>query len=271
MKPASIFALTLLAAVPALAQPYSTSWVSHSGADTLSCGLTANPCRTFQQAYSHTSNNGVVKAMDAGEYSPINIAKPITIDGNGVGASIDATGHTGVLISGTAGPVEIRSLAINGSAAGAPYYGITTQNSSNVVIEDVSITGNITVGVGVTGGTAAIHGLTVTGAANGVLVEDGTLTISDSVVRNSNTAIDVQGINAIAQVLIERSKVISNSLGLFVNNAGFAATARLSDDVITANTTGTATNNGGQIITLRNNTWAGNSTDGSTPFSISLK
>jgi hypothetical protein len=57
-----------------------------------------------------------------------------------------------------------------------------------------------------------------------------------------------------------------------VNNGGGAgATARVSDTVITGNGTGIYASNGGQIITLRTNMLAGNTTDGSTPFSISLK
>ena len=89
MKFASIFALTLLAAVPALAQPYSTSWVSHSGVDNGACGSTSSPCKTFQGAYWNTNSGGIIKAMDAGEYGPIGITKPISIDGNGVGATIN--------------------------------------------------------------------------------------------------------------------------------------------------------------------------------------
>ena len=65
--------------------------------------------------------------------------------------------------------------------------------------------------------------------------------------------------------------MISNAIGLVVNNNGAAATARISDCVITGNTTGVSTVNGGQIITFRNNAWAGNTTDGATPFSVSLK
>jgi hypothetical protein len=66
--------------------------------------------------------------------------------------------------------------------------------------------------------------------------------------------------------------MISNSFyGLLVNNSGFAATARISDCVITGNATGVSTSGGGQIISFRNNTWAGNTTDGTTPFSVSLK
>jgi hypothetical protein len=73
MNSTSVFALALLA-VPALAQPYGTSWVSHSGVDTGTCGLVANPCKSFQIAIQHTNMNGIVKALDAGEYGPIILA-----------------------------------------------------------------------------------------------------------------------------------------------------------------------------------------------------
>jgi hypothetical protein len=64
-----------------------------------------------------------------------------------------------------------------------------------------------------------------------------------------------------------------NSIGLQADNGpgGAGSTARISDSVITGNTTDISAVNGGQIITFRTNMLAGNSTDGSTPFSISLK
>jgi hypothetical protein len=65
--------------------------------------------------------------------------------------------------------------------------------------------------------------------------------------------------------------MVANSSGLVVQNSGAAATAWISDCVISGNTTGVATSGGGQIITFRNNALAGNITDGATPFSISLK
>jgi hypothetical protein len=56
MKPASIFTLTLLAAVPALALN-DLSWVSQrSGDDTNNC-LFATPCKTFQGAYAKQRRN----------------------------------------------------------------------------------------------------------------------------------------------------------------------------------------------------------------------
>jgi hypothetical protein len=141
-----------------------------------------------------------------------------------------------------------------------------------VSVEDVSING-ASYGVYMNGGSATIHGLTVTGAYDyGIYVENATATISDSIIRYSYGGIQLQGVTVVTQALIERTKIISNSAyGLVVDNLGSAATARISDCVITGNNTGVAATGGGQIITFRNNAWAGNSTDGTTPFSISLK
>jgi hypothetical protein len=273
MKSASFLTLTLLAALPALGQN-TLSWVSHSGNDSNTCTLAA-PCATFQGAYSKTNSGGIIKALDAGDYGPITISKPIILDGNGVGASIDVTSGgpvvIGVLVNGAVGRVEIRSLAIH-VAPGCSCDGIESLNgNTSLSIEDVSITGAPYYGVFVAMGTVMIRGVAVTGAQYGLVVEDATAVISDSVVRNSMTGTVVLGVSAVTRALIQRSRMLSNTNGLNVNNTGFAATAWISDCVISGNTTGTTTVGGGQIITLRNNTWLGNSTDGSTPFSISLR
>jgi Right handed beta helix region len=270
MKYTSILALTLLAAVPALAQN-DLSWVSQrSGDDANSCTITL-PCKTFQQAYAKTNSGGIVKALDAGEYGAIIITTPVIIDGNGVGAIIEVTtaNNSGVFVN-SSGTVEIRSLSIHVPAS-CNCPGISTNNSS-VSIENVSITGAPSEAVLVDFGTAAIHGLTVTGATStGIYLQDATATISDSIIRYSNTGIFVYGASFVTQALIERSQMISNAFGLGVQSSGGAATARISDCVITGNNLGVSTLGGGQIITFRNNAWAGNTTDGTTPFSVSLK
>jgi nitrous oxidase accessory protein NosD len=269
MKYTSIFALTLLAAAPALAQNDRT-WVSQrSGNDANNC-LFATPCLTFQGAYAKTNSGGIILAMDAGGYGTVSISSPIIIDGNGVGAVIEAVSADGVSLN-NAGLVEIRNLAIHVPAS-CGCNGITAQNSS-VSIENVSIAGAPSKGVYVqSGSTATIHGLTVTGAGNyGIYVTNSTATISDSLIRFSFHGIYVFGGNVVTQALIERSKMISNTTGLSVQYFGAATTARISDCVITGNSIGTETSGGGQIITFRNNTWAGNISDGTTPFSVSLK
>jgi hypothetical protein len=272
MKPTSIFALILLAAVSALAQPFDRTWVSQrTGNDANNC-LFATPCLTFQGAYAKTNPGGIILAIDAGGYSTVTVTTPIIIDGNGVGAIIEVSSGTGVQVN-NAGLVEIRNLTIHVPAScSVTCNGIGEQNSL-VSVENVSITGAPTYGVGLSSGAMTIHGLTVTGAANtGILVQNATATISDSIIRYSGNGILLQGTSAATQALIERSKMILNTTGLVVQSfASTATTARISDSVITGNTTGVSTTGGGQIITFRNNTWAGNSTDGTTPFSVSLK
>jgi hypothetical protein len=274
MKCTSIFALTVLAAMPALALNDST-WVSRSGADLPACGPIASPCATFQFAHDQTNSDGIVRALDAGEYGKVTISKAITIDGNGVGAYITVTTFNGVGVNvQSSGGVTIQNLTIHVTATcpGA-CYGIYAANPANPAlgIENVSITGAPGYGVDVAGGRARIHRLTVTGAAAGIYVQDATVDITDSTVGNSDYGIYVRGFTALTQALIERSKTSANGWGLYVENAGAAATARISDCVIFSNTTGVATINGGQIISFRNNSWVGNTNDGATPLSISLK
>ena len=81
------------------------------------------------------------------------------------------------------------------------------------------------------------------------------------------------GIPAVA--LVERCELSYNTTAGLVadNSSGGVATAtvRISDSVITGNLTGISTIAGGQIISFRTNMLIGNTTDGATPFSLSLK
>jgi Periplasmic copper-binding protein (NosD) len=273
MKVASIFALTVLAAVPVLAQN-DISWVSQrTGFDNFSCGPIASPCKTFLWAALNTNNGGTIKALDAGEYGHVTIGQSIIIDGNGVGASIEASSAFGNAVSFIARNVEIRNLTIHVSPS-CVCDGIVT--SHDVHVENVTINGSPRWGVVVANKvTATIHGLRVTNAGGGIYVSGGTATITDSLVRGSFYGIFAEGTTAAAQVLIQGSKLISNGTGLLVENNGSAATARISGNVIAGNTTGISTSGGtslpGQIITFRDNAWAGNGADGTTPFSVSLK
>src|SRR5262249_49208121 len=141
--------------------------------------------------------------------------------------------------------------------------------------EGVTITGTPYNGINFDRGQGVLRRVAVTGANNaGIQISDATVSVSDSLVRYSGYGIYVAGLNlapAITTVQIERTRMALNTTGLSVQNGGGnSPTVRISDCVITGNTTGTTTG-GGQIITFRNNAWAGNTTDGATPFSVSLK
>jgi hypothetical protein len=265
MKPVSIFAVTLLAALPALAQN-NTSWISSTGNDVNLCTRTS-PCATFQHAHDMTNAGGVVNALDSAVYGgAFTISKAITIDGNGVGTVIE----TSTNISIYAGPVSIRNLTIH-------VVGNSTaiNNLADLHFENVMITGVLQYGVLSSTGSLTAKNLTVIGASvAGVLIAGGSASIRESVVRSSGTGILVQSTPTYppAVAVIERTELSFNTTGLHVdNNSGPGATVRISDSVITGNTTGISAINGDQIITFRTNMLAGNTTDGSTPFSISLK
>jgi hypothetical protein len=207
--------------------------------------------------------------VDFSDYGSVTVTKPIAIDGNG--AYIEASGFTGVYITAS-GTVEIRNLTIHVEPASNPCCDGIVSYGSDLRIKNVSIHGPALHGVYANGGSVIMQGVDVTGGIYyGVYLQDIPATIVDSVVRNSGLGIGVVGQTSVTQALIEHSRMISNSTGLQVINNGAAATARISDSVITGNFTGVSTSMGGQIITFRNNTWAGNTADGSTPFSISLK
>jgi hypothetical protein len=274
MNSASLFALTLLAAMPALALN-EISWVASTGLDTNTCIRTA-PCKTFQHAHDQTNPGGIVKAVDAADYGIVSINKAITIDGNGVGAEIEAMGAPGISVS--AGPVTIRDLTIHATGGGD---GIDA-SGADIHVENVTITGVPRIGVNanaIPSGAVQMtaKNLTVTGATMiGIYIGGSSASIRDSMVRGTTgPGIRVASFSGQppAVALIERTDVSFNTTGLQSDNntTGAGATARISDLVITNNTTGISAVNGGQIITLRTNVLAGNSTDGSTPFSISLK
>jgi hypothetical protein len=182
---------------------------------------------------------------------------------------------TGIYINNPGGQVTIRDLTIHA----ANGYGIWIIGG-DVHLENVLIVGNPNYGIYADGsGGNAVHvttkNVTVTNAGNGgILLYGASGSIRDSVVRGGNYGIYVESAPGQAAVaLVERCEISYNTLtGLTANNAGGpGAAVRVSDTVITGNATGISTVAGGQIITLRTNILTGNTTDGSTPFSISLK
>jgi hypothetical protein len=271
------FALCTLtfAAIPALALN-QISWVASSGTDGNPCTRTS-PCATFQHAHDVTSANGIVKAIDAADYGLVNITKGITLDGNGTGAEISVGfAATGIIVNGVAADqVNISNLAINVLSGGS----IGIRANSNTNIENVTIAGTPYTGVLITYATfvpkVVAKNLVVSGGDSfGVEVMGGSLALRESVITNSsNYGVYVTGDGAGhgGAALIERSEISFNLLGFAVDGGGGGGVARLSDSVITGNGIGISTTNSGQIITFRTNMLAGNTTDGSTPFSISLK
>lgn len=275
MKFRSILILTLCTAGSALAQ---FLWVASNGNDTANTGkpntcMRTTPCLTFAHA-AQLEPDRVIMAVDAADYGIVNITHNTTIDGT-LGGLIGAANGTGITINNPGGEVTIRNLTI---VVGSGGYGIDII-AGDVHLENVLIAGNPFYGVYADGSFGnAVHlttkNVTVTNATvAGILLYGASGSIRDSVFRGDTNGIYVQGVNGHAAVaLVERCELSYNGTGLAAdNNNGSGSTARVSDTVITGNTTGISATAGGQILSFRTNLLAGNITDGATAFSLSLK
>jgi hypothetical protein len=127
--------IALLAATPASAIP--RTWVSSTGAGA-ACTRAA-PCATFQAAHDATDPNGEINCVDAGEYGPVNITKPITIDCAGAVGAITAS-SSGVVVD-TGGVVRLRNLTITHQGS-APGTGILSDSgvARALFVENCTIT-----------------------------------------------------------------------------------------------------------------------------------
>jgi hypothetical protein len=213
--------VTVLASIPAHAQRV---FVSGTGLDTNPCTVT-QPCRTFQQAYNTVPANGEIDVLDPAGYGPLTITKGISIQAHGFGGITQAASCSGcaaITISVTTlDPVTINGLLIDG--AGTGLYGIfitsgrsvqilnsvvrhfqvaiydhTTNNGSNLLIQDTIASDNQATGIGLIpiggGANATLSRITANDNQFGVVTNGNDTTIANSVLsNNSNTGLYSQG------------------------------------------------------------------------------
>ncbi len=305
LKVISFFVLTLAFTTFVQAQATRT-WVSGVGDDVNPCSRTA-PCKTFAGAISKTAVGGEIDALDPGGFGTVTITKSITIDGGPTGeASILSAGTNGVNVndSATATPntivVVLRNLSING--AGTGINGINFTSGRALHVENCRILGVTNNGINVNTTTAVqlfVNDTTITECAQAGInsTTSGGIRSAISVV---NSRLEKNGIGLRAQqradVLISHSSISTNNslatsggiiadsaLGdVFINvescyiafntvgvKSGTAAatTVRISNCNITANGNGISSNGGG-IVSSKNNTILGNTTDGTPTLTI---
>ncbi len=300
----SLVTIALLVSAPAFAQILPTTWVSGTGDDANSCSRTA-PCRTFAGALAKTSANGEITAIDAGSYGAVTIAKSITINGPVQGASIFASGTTGVTVNGTGIVVNLRNLSINGAFTTAGS-GIRILNAAAVNVDNCAImnfTGTGTLGRGVSIETAVAnvrvtvsdsllynngnHGIaSVPTAGNVVLNVQGC-----RIYKGGNSAVNVRNLTkatisycnlsshsigagvsleqSTAEAMINNTVMSNNATGVFSGVGGGTPTTRLYGCTITANTSNGLQIISGSVFTHGNNAIRGNAGN-ETPTGASL-
>src|SRR5579864_2169123 len=139
----NLMALALLTlAFTSVASAQATrTWVSGVGDDANPCSRTA-PCKTFAGAISKTAVNGIIDCLDPGGFGAVTITKSIMIDCDAGPGGVLVSGTNGIVITGGAMTVTLRSLNIDG-IGGSGVNGILINNSGAVIVHiiDVNIVG----------------------------------------------------------------------------------------------------------------------------------
>src|SRR5207248_2515486 len=115
------------------------TFVSGLGSDANPCSRTA-PCRTFQVAHDAVDDKGEVLALDSAGYGVLTISKNVTISGEGVEATANATTPIDAITIATSNlKVVLRSITVEGFGAG--IIGIRVTAAVNLTIQHCVIHG----------------------------------------------------------------------------------------------------------------------------------
>lgn len=203
---------TLMGTSLAFAQAPRT-WVSGVGDDANPCSRTA-PCKTFAGAISKTAPGGEISVLDPGGFGGLTITKSLTIDGQGVVASIANNGGVNAIVINAAvtDKVVIRNITLNGMGSG--LNGIRFIGGASLLVDNVTIQGNTADGIVVQPaaghpGNVTVQDSVFTGINGVALHSKGTssITVENSLFTNNNTAI-----------LADDTSTIRMSNNSFVNN-----------------------------------------------------
>jgi hypothetical protein len=166
------------------------------------------PCKTFAGAISKTANAGEINCLDPGGFGGVTITKSLTIKCHYT--------EGGVLVAGT------NAIVINGTAT-----------------DKITLKGLDVLGTGV-GAPTALVGIKV--------LQAGSVHIIDSEVQKFKTGIAVVPSAASTRVIVSRSHIHDNNIGVFNGPAGAGVgftVATLLDDLIADNVCGSVTSSAG--------------------------
>ena len=261
--------------------PFRT-WVSGVGDDANPCSRTA-PCKTFAGALLKTEAGGEISVLDPGSFGVVTITKSITIEARGDLGGIVAfvgVGNGIVVNAGTTDVVTLRGLSIEGAGSGP--NGIDFLRGGKLIVEDTTI--NHMAGNGInfepstaaklfvydsyihnnggsgirlsprTGGSiaASIDDTQLTNNSTGVLATLGAkATVSNSVADGNNIGVDVNAAGSSTRVALGNSALTGNNQA--VRAVSSKSTATLAGTLIANNAAGLVSQNGGNILSFRNN------------------
>lgn len=302
---AVLLSAALLAGSAANAQATRT-WVSGVGDDANPCSRTA-PCKTFAGAISKTAAKGEIDALDPAGFGAVTITKSITIDGTATMASILAAGTNGIIINAAnTDIVTIRGLSIEGAGTGLNGIRIlaarevhienciikgflnrgiiveNTANNVNVYVRNTSIHTNNGASTPAGNSGAILLRPSGTGSASalienshldqntfGLRVEANSRATVNNTTASANTTFGFHAITTTtaASIILENVVMSNNTTGLQAEGSANAS-VRISNTLVTQNSTGMNSVTGGQILSWGNNRVAGNGTDGAPTAAV---
>lgn len=273
----------LFAFAPQANAQATRTWVSGVGDDVNPCSRTA-PCKTFAGAISKTADGGEISVLDPGGFGALTITKSITINGDGILASILVAGTNGIIINAQADDnVIIRNISLNGISNSAlaeglsairfingksllventKIYGFTRgieaalSGSGNLIVKDVSIKDIKLDGIVVSTSSGALKtsldNVHISNAKNGINVMSGALQVNRSTITHCRT-VGIIANGGSASIL--DSVINGNPTGI---QSLANSTVRLSNNDIMDNVTGVSCA-GGTVASAGNNRVAGDS------------
>jgi hypothetical protein len=167
-------------------------------------------------------------------------------------------------------PAGASKLFVKDSYVRGGQAGISLANgatAASATIDNTRIESNVTGLTATFSGAVALRNSIVSeNTAHGVHLQTGAGQVLDAALdnvmlsNNDSNGLDVTG--AAITVAVSNSTAVGNITGIYVQGGATAATARLTNNVITRNTTGIQTGANGSILSPASNTIEGNGTDG---------
>jgi hypothetical protein len=281
------------------AQSFQTFVSATQGVDNNTCASTT-PCRTIARAISEVKDGGEVVIIESGDYAPFGVSKSVTVTAApGVSAGITSTSAVaiGIGIQPT-DVVVLRGLTFRGFGSAAT--GLLFSTPGTLHIENCLVEGFTQAGIDcfpIVAGLQQVFIKNTTARRNyyGILIEgysqlaasvraslqgcklennsfkgltvgnNARATVSDSTAAHNNI-----GFEAVVNGELNLENCVSSN-----NNEGVTAIStsviRVSDSTITDNGTGLNNQSTGGILSRRNNTVEGNTTNGSFSGSFLAK
>lgn len=304
--PAIVFAVIAATTVHAQA---TRTWVSGVGDDANPCSRTA-PCKTFAGAISKTAAKGVINALDPAGYGAVTITKSITIEADGVVASVLTAGTNAVIVNAASTDVvTLRGLKFVDVSGSTSANGVRFLNGGTLIVENAEIDnfhgsgislapstnpaslivrdtlvrgcGDAVVGgAGIAiqpGGNAGVSATLervqlVANNADGLLVSGAaTVAVRDSVASENGG----NGFSAYEEVqpvsLVLDGVIAAHNDAYGVFAYGAGSTVRLSGSTTTGNAVGIKPAKSGRVLSFGNNRNSGNTSDGAPSSTLALQ